>query len=222
MKLFLSHALDQNTPTYGDRDKFTISVKSEIINGLGANTSIWNFSNNHMGTHMDTPFHFIENGKKTLDYTAEEFCFERVHVIEKISDSGVLISLSEKELDLIPPDIDFMIIKTGYGKYRSLDKYHNNNPGLNSLLAGVLKKRFSKLRCIGFDFISLTSWNHREHGRLSHRSFLGDDNNFLIIEDMNLNEINLKTKVNSLILAPLRTVDGNGGPVTIIAEIDEK
>lgn len=222
MKTFLSHPLDQNTPTYGDRDKFTISVKSEIINGLGANTSIWNFSNNHMGTHMDTPFHFIENGKKTLDYTAEEFCFEKIHIIEKISDSGVLISFSEDELDLIPSDIDFMMIKTAYGKYRSLDKYHNDNPGLNSLLAGVLKKRFSKLRCIGFDFISLTSWNHREHGRLSHRSFLGEDNDFLIIEDMNLNEINLKTKVNSLVLAPLRTVDGNGGPVTIIADIDEK
>ena len=222
MKIFLSYALDQKTPTYGNRDKFTISIKSEIINGSGANTSIWNFSNNHMGTHMDTPFHFIENGKKTLDYTADEFCFEKIHIIEKTCNSGVLISFSEDELDLIPSDIDFMMIKTAYGKYRSLDKYHNDNPGLNSLLAGVLKKRFSKLRCIGFDFISLTSWNHREHGRLSHRSFLGEDNDFLIIEDMNLNEINLKTKVNSLVLAPLRTVDGNGGPVTIIADIDEK
>lgn len=222
MKIFLSHALSQNTPTYGDRDKFTISVKSEIIDGLGANTSIWNFSNNHMGTHMDTPFHFIENGKKTLDYTANEFCFERVYIIEKITDSGVLISLSEEELNLIPADIDFLIIKTGYGKYRDLDKYHNDNPGLQSSLADILSDKFTKLRCIGFDFISLTSWNHREHGRLSHRSFLGKTNNFLIIEDMNLDEINYKKKVNILILAPLRTVDGNGGSVTIIADIDEK
>ena len=171
---------------------------------------------------MDTPFHFIENGKKTLDYTADEFCFERVYVIEKISDSGVLISLSEEELDLIPTDVDFMIIKTGYGKYRGLDKYHNDNPGLQSSLADALRTRFLKLRCVGFDFISLTSWNHREHGRLSHRSFLGEINNFLIIEDMNLDKINYNTKINKLILAPLRTVDGNGGSVTIIADIDEK
>ena len=39
---------------------------------------------------------------------------------------------------------------------------------------------------------------------------------------MNLDEINYKKKVNILILAPLRTVDGNGGSVTIIADIDEK
>lgn len=222
MKIFLSHSLDQNTPSYGDRDKFTISVNSEIIKGEGANTSKWNFSNNHMGTHMDTPFHFIEDGKKTLDYTAEEFWFENVHIIEKISDSGILIMLSQKEIDSIPLDIDFLIIKTGYGKYRTKDKYHNDNPGLNSLLADVLKNRFTKLKCIGFDFISLTSWNYRQHGRLSHRSFLGKTNNFLIIEDMNLNEVNFESKINSLILAPLRTVDGNGGPVTIIADIDEK
>ena len=222
MKIFLSHSLDQNTPTYGNRDKFTISIKSEIIDGLGANTSIWNFSNNHMGTHMDTPFHFIENGKKTLDYTAEEFCFEKIHIIEKVSESGVLISLSEEELDLIPNDIDFMIIKTDYGKYRGLDKYHNDNPGLQSSLADILRTRFSSLRCVGFDFISLTSWKHREHGRLSHRSFLGEINNFLIIEDMKLDKINYNTQINTLILAPLRTVDGNGGSVTIIADINEE
>ena len=222
MKIFLSHALNQNTPTYGNRDKFTISINSEIIDGIGANTSVWNFSNNHMGTHMDTPFHFFENGKKTLDYTAEEFYFERVYIIEKITDSGVLISLSEEELDLIPNDTEFLIIKTGYGKYRNFDKYHNDNPGLQSSLANVLRSKFSKLKCVGFDFISLTSWNHRDHGKLSHKSFLGETNNFLIIEDMDLNLINHNSKFNSLILAPLRADDGNGGPVTIIADIDEK
>ena len=81
---------------------------------------------------------------------------------------------------------------------------------------------FEELIEINPDFISLTSWNHREHGRLSHRSFLGEINNFLIIEDMNLDKINYNTKINTLILAPLRTVDGNGGSVTIIADIDEK
>ena len=46
--------------------KLSISVKSEIVEGVGANTSVINFSNNHMGTHMDTPFHFCMDGKKTL------------------------------------------------------------------------------------------------------------------------------------------------------------
>ena len=84
MKIFLSYALDQNTPTYGNRDKFIIKPQSQIVNGVGANTSTWKFTNNHMGTHMDTPYHFYNSGKKTLDYTAEDFCFEVVHILEKI------------------------------------------------------------------------------------------------------------------------------------------
>lgn len=221
MKLFLSYIIDENTPTYGDRDKFTITPKSQIIDGVGANTSTWNFSNNHMGTHMDTPLHFIENGKKTGDYKASDFCYDRIHFVEKICTSGDLITLNDKELDAIPSDVEFLIIKTGYGDYRSEDKYHNDNPGLESSLADILCQRFSNLKGVGFDFISLTSWNHREHGRLSHRSFLGEPNNLLVIEDMDLTKVSEKDTFNSMIIAPLRVSDGNGGPVTIIADINE-
>ena len=78
MKIFLSHALDQSTPSYGNRDKFTITVNSKIIDNQGSNTSCWNFTNNHIGTHIDTPFHFFQNGKQILDYNAQEFFFKKV------------------------------------------------------------------------------------------------------------------------------------------------
>ena len=83
MKIFLSYVLDENTPTYGARDKFTITPNSQIVDGVGANTSTWSFSNNHMGTHMDTPYHFIESGKRTIDYSAEDFYFDNVSIISK-------------------------------------------------------------------------------------------------------------------------------------------
>ena len=222
MKIFLSYVLDENTPTYGNRDKFTINTKSQIVDGVGANTSTWFFSNNHIGTHLDTPNHFIESGKKTIDYSAEDFCFENVSIFEKQCDNGVLISLSQEEVSSIPRNTDFLILKTGYCKFRLMDKYHNDNPGLESSLANILKENLPNLRGVGFDFISLTSWNHRAHGRIAHVSFLGDPNRLLVIEDMDLTEINGFTKVNSLVIAPLRTVDGNGCPVTIIADIYEE
>ena len=222
MKIFLSYALDENTPSYGNRDKFIIEPQSEIVNGIGANTSSWTFTNNHIGTHMDTPYHFYNSGKKILDYSAEYFCFEVVHCIEKTQFSGDLFTLTKEELDQFPIDIEFLIIKTGYGIYRTSDKYHDDNPGLHSSLANELKDRFPRLRAIGFDFISLTSWNHRNHGKVSHLAFLSERNNFLIVEDMDLNHVNKKTKLKSLIMAPFRTEQGNGGPVTIIADIDEK
>lgn len=222
MKIFLSHVLDENTPTYGNRDKFIINVKTQIVDGVGANTSTWFFSTNHIGTHLDTPNHFIQNGKKTKDYSAEDFCFENVSIFEKKCDHGILVSLSREEVSSIPRNTEFLILKTGYGKFRLLDKYHNDNPGLDSSLANILKENLPKLRGIGFDFISLTSWNHRAHGRMAHISFLGDPNRLLLIEDMDLAEINSSTKVISLVVAPLRTSDGNGCPVTIIADIYEE
>ena len=222
MKIFLSYALNQDTPSYGNRDKFIVNPKSQILNGVGANTSTWTFTNNHIGTHIDMPNHFYNSGKKTLDYPAEYFCFDNIYFIEKIQVSGNLFTLQSKELDKIPKEVEFLIIKTGYGAYRSLDKYHIDNPGLKSSLANILRDRFINLRAVGFDFISLTSWNHREHGKESHLAFLGERNNFLIIEDMDLSHVDNQTKFNSLIVAPLRTVQGNGGPVTIIADIYEK
>ena len=222
MKLFLSFILNNSTPSYGNRDKLIISSKSKIVNGQGANTSSWSFSNNHIGTHIDTPHHFFENGKKTKDYEAGEFFYQNVFVFEKKCKEGKLISLNKEELNSIPSNIDFLIIKTGYGKFRDIEKYHNDNPGLDSSLAALLKKRFLNLKAVGFDFISLTSWNHREHGRESHKSFLGNPNNFLIIEDMDLQKVNSQTIFNWVVVAPLRISDGNGGPVTIIADIDEK
>lgn len=218
MKLFLSFILDENTPSYGNRDKFTIKVKSQINEGNGANTSSWFFSNNHIGTHFDSPNHFFEKGKKTKDYKAEDFCFYNISIIEKKCEEGNLIDLDNDDLNDIDIETDFLIIKTGYGNFRSTDKYHNDNPGLVSTLASVLKKRFKKIRAVGFDFISLTSWNHREHGKLSHKEFLGESNNILIVEDMDLSQIDKDSKLNNLIMAPLRTIDGNGAPVTIICD----
>ena len=54
--------------------------------------------------------------------------------------------LSDDELDSIPNDVDFLIIKTGYGKYRDKSKYHDDNPGLHCSLADKLKSRFSSLK----------------------------------------------------------------------------
>ena len=63
----LSHIITNNAPSYGDRDKFRSIINSSITNGSSANTSKWNFTNNHIGTHIDVPRHFCDEGLRTLD-----------------------------------------------------------------------------------------------------------------------------------------------------------
>ena len=61
----------------------------------------------------------------------------------------------------------------------------------------------------------------RAEGRTSHKEFLCPGNDaqpILIIEDMMLCE--LPDKINKVIVAPLFVEDGNGGAVTVFAEIN--
>lgn len=218
--IFLSHPLALDTPSYGDRDRLELIPNSSIKEGASANTSKWVFSNNHIGTHIDTPYHFDENGKKTLDYSAQEWIFNRIAVIKVPCTDGRLITASDFEDRNIDQDIDLLLINTDYEQYRDTDKYHNDNPGLAASLAGYLRNRFPNLRCVGYDSISVTSWNHRVEGRLAHAAFLSTSSPaqpILAIEDVSFETL----KDNSLdwvVVAPLRVEDGNGGPVTIIAK----
>ena len=58
----LSHAIDIDTPSYGNKDRIGIVSNTAIVNGDTANTSELHFTNNHIGTHIDVPKHFFENG----------------------------------------------------------------------------------------------------------------------------------------------------------------
>lgn len=218
--VFMSHPLTEDTPTYGNRDKFTIKKNSEIVNGFGANTSTFTFSNNHMGTHLDTPFHFCSNGRRTLDYHAADFFFQKVAVIECPCNRAKLICMDDLDLHDVSNDVEFLLIDTDYEQYRPLDKYHNDNPGFHPNLADNLRKKFKNLRAIGFDSISLTSWKFRPAGRESHTAFLCGQPPILIVEDVSFKELR-KKEIDWLIVAPLRTSDGNGGPVTIMAKIKQ-
>ena len=218
--IFMSHVLTEDTPSYGDRDQISITPKSQIVNGVGANTSTIIFTNNHMGTHMDTPFHFCMDGKKTIDYAANEFYYQRVAVVKCPCEEARLLKRNDLNLDNVPKDVEFLLIDMDYEKYRTEEKYYNDNPGLDASLANELRAEFKDLKTIGFDAISLTSWKYRPEGRDGHRAFLCGDHPFLIIEDVSFKDLE-DNDIQWAVVAPLRTIDGNGGPVTIMASINE-
>ncbi len=219
----LSHIVSQSSPAYGNRDRVFIRDNSSILKGETANSSCWIFSNNHIGTHIDSPRHFSATGKKTYEFDINDFFYDRVALIDIECRSGLLISRAdvEKVVDQISEDTELLLIRTGYERYRTEDKYWNDSPGLAAELADFFRGRFPALRCVGFDFISLTSWNFRPEGRVSHRAFLcpeGDIKIILVIEDMALAAI--QTKIKSVVVAPLFVEDGNGGAVTVFADVN--
>ena len=128
--------------------------------------------------------------------------------------------ISEKEIEKfnLSADIEILLIRTGFESFRGIDRYWNDNPGLSSSLPRYLRTHFPKLRCVGFDFISITSWKHRAEGRKSHKAFLSpakDQKPILAIEDMSLKRAS--SKIDWLVVSPLLVENSNGAPVTVIA-----
>jgi arylformamidase len=217
--ILLSHILDKNTPTYGDRDAFFIEENSEISKGDTANSSKWVFSTNHLGTHIDMPRHFFEEGKTLTDVPLDFWFSEKVQLIDIPCSNANLIEIEHLK-SKIYIKTEVLLLRTGYDKYRNKDKYWNNNPGLSANLGVWLRKNFSNIKIIGFDFISLSSWKFREEGKKAHQTFLdpnGEGFPICVIEDMFLSGI--KNYVNKIIIAPLFIDNSNGSPVTVFAKI---
>ena len=208
--IFLSHYLNLHTPLYGGKEnQIEIKEISSILNGDTANSKRLKFPN-HVGTHIDFPFHFDNNGKKIQDYKPSFWIFKNIGIIND------QVENIESQFNIIDKNIDFLIIKTGFGKFRNQKIYWQRQPVFPSYLASKIKIHFPKIRAIGFDMISLTSQLDKQEGKKAHIEFLVK-NDIIVIEDMNLE--NLNSTPFELIVSPLLIEDIDGCPCTIIARL---
>jgi len=218
--IFLSYILDSSLSAYGNGERINIKELSSINKNCTSNNTKLSLPT-HFGTHLDFPFHFSMDGKTGDYYKAEDFIFKNVKIIDinYINKDNKIIHLSDLEnIENISNNIDFLIIKTHYCTIRNKKKYWFNNPGLAPELSGDLKKMFPRLKAIGFDSISLSNFQNRALGRAAHKEFLCE-NNFLILEDMNLSSIDYKSNIEELYLSPLLFKNADGAPTTVIARI---
>ena len=215
--LYLSYYINEKTPIYGGEKAIYIENRSEMSKGDSSNTKYLKFPN-HTGTHIDFPNHFSDLGQTINNYDASFWVTNKVHVINYAAKDEEIIGDKIFKNNAIPKDTEFIILNTGFHKKREKKTYWNNNPGLAPELANNLKKQCPKLRYIGFDFISLTSYQNRLLGRKSHVQFLMK-NNILLIEDMDLSKIKNK-KIKSITALPLMFDNLDGSPISIIANYE--
>jgi kynurenine formamidase len=210
--IYLSYCIDQNTPAYGgETNLVSIERTKSIISGDNSNNAIIKLPS-HIGTHIDFPFHFSSDGKKSDDYPASFWIFNKV---------GFLFCSVENiiyEIQKIDIDIELLILRTGFGECRGGENYWKSQPVIPASLAYVLRIRFPYLRVFGFDMISLTSKLDRKEGKLAHINFL-IENEILILEDMKLTEITT-TMPNRVIISPLQVVGLDGTPCTVFGFYD--
>ncbi len=214
--IYLSHPFANDTPLYGGAKNIHIESESSIQAGDTANSLILSFTN-HAGTHVDVPYHFLDDGKKLTDYDASYWIFNEPQLIDVPSENGYLVTYNDIS-GKINDETDLLLIRTGYEKFRSNPGYWQNNPGLSADLAKGLRTNYQNIRALGVDVISITSRLHREEGRRAHREFLGcqfESEPIVLIEDMSL--LNYTYYINQVIISPLMIKNADGAPCTIIA-----
>ena len=218
--IFLSYLLNEELTAFADGKRLEIDEVSKISSGDSSNNTEIHLPT-HFGTHIDFPYHFSDNGKKVETYPADYFVFDHVQFVDiqdRINDNDI-ININHFNNIYFNPEAELLLVKTGYYEFRNQKKYWNENPAFHSDLAIYLKDHLPKLRTIGFDTISLSSWNKRTLGREAHKTFL-IENDILLIEDMDLSELDSTSKFEKVIVAPLRVSGLEGAPVTVLAEIN--
>jgi arylformamidase len=207
--IFLSYAIDENTPLYSGDGKVQIEQEKSIDNGDACNTMRLTMSN-HAGTHIDMPKHFLKDGMTVSDACPESWIFSKVAIakIQAISDKDVINIHMLGNIN----DCDLLLIRTGFEAYRGQEKYIYDYPGVSPDIAIWLKDNCPSIRAIGIDTISISSLKDRDMGRKAHSAFL--ENNILLIEDMKLSEI--EEAPYEVIVAPLIVRGADACPVTVL------
>lgn len=217
--IFLSYTLNASTPSYGNRNRFEIDKKSAIAQGDVANDSTMT-TTVHMGTHLDMPYHFYENGQTISAYDANFFSFSNILFLEIHPEGLVIKDELIRQLSLINNQgYDLLLVKTGACTHRAEETYWSQNYGFHPDIYTVLTQRFPSIRVFGFDTISVSSFQDRTIGREAHKRFLNPDHPILLLEDMDLRYVDASSIFTSLIIAPLRIEHSDGLPCTVMATI---
>jgi len=218
--VYLSYILDENTPTYGNRNQFFCEKKSDISKGDVANDSSIS-TTVHIGTHIDMPYHFFEKGQTIENFGIDYFTSEKVLYIDMIPNDIILKDDLLELLDKVEnkPEYEFLIIKTGICERRNKEEFWKTNYGFDPSIATYIRKYFSNIRIIGFDSISVSSFANRMLGREAHRAFLDPKKPLLILEDMDLRELDKDSKIAAMDIVPLRIAKCDGLPCTVLAKV---
>ncbi len=215
--IWLSHVFDANTPLYGGGKDWEWFRNKEIQKGDSCNTSLLKLPS-HAGTHVDAPLHFIEDGMAIEEYAAEDWIFQ----------NPILVFVDPEKGGLIKPDdlnikknkkTDMILFCTSFEKFRHDEIFWKENPGIAPETADYLLDQCPNLKAIGMNFISISSFKHRDVGRLSHKAFLGKG--IRIIEDMHLLALQPGDVIKNVMVLPLRFKAGDGSPCTVIAKREE-
>ena len=205
----LSVTLETYMPLWPTNPLLDIKPVS-ILPRDGYNAEIYH-SSTHTGTHIDAPYHMIENGntidKIELNKLVGEGYSIKIEVKGNEIDANALRNKWKEEYDG-----KFILLNTGWYKKRSFTKeFLYDFPGLSEDAADFLIEH--KIKLIGIDTLGIEPYAHQDFK--VHKKLLS--NEITIIEDLaNLDQL-IEGKKYLIVALPLKIKNASGSMARVIA-----
>ena len=128
--LRLPHVLSEDTPAYRGGDGLRVEVVSSISRGNSANSVVLRLSN-HLGSHVDAPRHFFDDGRTVDGFAVNDWFFHQPGLIDIPAGDGDVLGVVQVEAGLSQvSDADLLLIRTGFESRRGMSEYWKSSPGL--------------------------------------------------------------------------------------------
>jgi len=199
--------LTPDLPVWPGDDDVSVRPLSRIADGDATNVTSLAFTS-HVGTHVDAPWHFVDDGAKLNDLPIDRWIGPCVVI--QIPEDAKRIEPDHLEAAGIPDGTERLILRTtnsGYwvpGKLAFEEDYVAVSP------TGARWIVNHGVRLVGIDYLSIEPFDDDRNE--THRTLLGND--VLVIEGLNL--AGIEPGPYHLICLPLRLAAGDGAPARVL------
>lgn len=200
----ISVSISDRTPVYPGDPGIELTPVSRISAGEGANVSLLSFGT-HTGTHIDPPYHFLEDGLKT-DEVPLDLLIGKCLVCPL--ETAAAIGIDELEAAGIPDGTERILFKTRNSAFWEDPEFRKDFTYLDPAGANWLIER--GIRLVGIDYLSVDRFKSGTHP--SHLELLRAG--VAIIEGINLAEVSRGSY--TLVCLPLKIAGGDGGPARAV------
>ena len=158
----------------------------------------------HTGTHIDAPWHFVENGRQ-LNQIPIETLVGKANVFE-LPD---IRSIGRQDVERLPlSGVERVLFKTENSKHWNDGRFFEEFVYLEPEAAQVLVDHGVKL--VGIDYLSIDKFKSEKHP--THFVLL--ERNVVILEGLNLSAV--APGEYDLVALPLNLQDADGAPTRVI------
>ncbi len=196
--------VSNSTVVYPGDPAIEINAQSCMSSGDSSNVSMVSLGT-HTGTHIDPPYHMMENGAN-LDQVSLESLVGSCYVCH--CKDAMVIEVEDLEGAGIPEGTSRVLFRTRNSEFWSEPQFRPDFTYIDPQAAAWLINRGVKL--VGIDYLSVDEPNSDTHP--THMKLIGAG--VLILEGLDLRKV---TKgIYTLVCLPLKIAGGDGGPARAI------